>query len=52
MLEDTIIVFTADHGDFMAEHNMAVKGGCILRLLDACAVDRVVPQGGDVPSAE
>ena len=36
VLEDTIIVFTADHGDFMAEHNMSVKGGvfydCLTRV--------------------
>ncbi len=25
--ENTIVVFTADHGDFMGEHGMAVKGG-------------------------
>jgi arylsulfatase A-like enzyme len=25
--DNTIVVFTADHGDFMGEHGMAVKGG-------------------------
>lgn len=34
--ENTIIVFTADHGDFMGEHRMAVKGGvfydCLVRV--------------------
>jgi arylsulfatase A-like enzyme len=25
--ENTIVVFTADHGDFIGEHGMAVKGG-------------------------
>ncbi len=34
--DDTIIVFTADHGDFMGEHGMAVKGGvfydCLVRV--------------------
>ena len=36
MLDNTIIVFTADHGDFMGEHNMVVKGGvfydCLTRV--------------------
>ena len=34
--EDTIVVFTSDHGDFMGEHGMAVKGGifydCLVRV--------------------
>lgn len=34
--ENTMIVFTADHGDFMGEHGMAVKGGvfydCLVRV--------------------
>ena len=34
--DDTIVVFTSDHGDFMGEHNMAVKGGvfydCLTRV--------------------
>ena len=34
--ENTIIVFTADHGDFMGEHDMIVKGGvfydCLVRV--------------------
>ena len=34
--ENTIVVFTADHGDFMGEHGMAVKGGvfydCLVRV--------------------
>jgi arylsulfatase len=34
--ENTVIVFTADHGDFMGEHGMAVKGGvfydCLVRV--------------------
>ena len=33
---ETIVVFTSDHGDFMGEHNMAVKGGvfydCLTRV--------------------
>ena len=34
--DETIVVFTSDHGDFMGEHNMAVKGGvfydCLTRV--------------------
>ncbi len=34
--DDTIVVFTADHGDFMGEHGMLVKGGvfydCLTRV--------------------
>ena len=34
--DNTIVVFTSDHGDFMGEHNMAVKGGvfydCLTRV--------------------
>ncbi len=34
--EDTIVVFTADHGDFIGEHGMSVKGGvfydCLVRV--------------------
>ncbi|MBT4500427.1 MAG: sulfatase-like hydrolase/transferase [Gemmatimonadetes bacterium] len=34
--EDTIVVFCADHGDFMGEHRMACKGGvfydCLTRV--------------------
>ena len=34
--DNTIVVFTADHGDFMGEHGMAVKGGvfydCLVRV--------------------
>ena len=34
--ENTIVVFTADHGDFMGEHDMIVKGGvfydCLVRV--------------------
>ena len=34
--DDTIVIFTSDHGDFMGEHSMAVKGGvfydCLTRV--------------------
>lgn len=48
--ENTIIVFTADHGDFMGEHRMAVKGGvfydCLVRVpLLVSWPDGGVPQG-------
>ena len=49
MLEDTIIVFTADHGDFMGEHNMAVKGGVFYDCLTRVPLIVSFPQGG-VPS--
>ncbi len=46
MLEDTIIVFTADHGDFMAEHNMAVKGGVFYDCLTRVPLILSFPDGG------
>ena len=46
MLEDTIIVFTADHGDFMAEHNMAVKGGVFYDCLTRVPLLVSYPKGG------
>lgn len=46
MLEDTIIVFTADHGDFMAEHNMAVKGGVFYDCLTRVPLIMSFPDGG------
>ena len=49
MLEDTIIVFTADHGDFMAEHNMSVKGGVFYDCLTRVPLIVSFPTGG-VPS--
>ena len=49
MLEDTIIVFTADHGDFMAEHNMSVKGGVFYDCLTRVPLIVSFPKGG-VPS--
>lgn len=36
LADNTIIVFTADHGDFMGEHDMIIKGGlfydCLVRV--------------------
>ena len=49
MLEDTIIVFTSDHGDFMAEHNMVVKGGVFYDCLTRVPLIVSFPKGG-VPS--
>ncbi len=46
MLEDTIVVFTADHGDFMAEHNMAVKGGVFYDCLTRVPLIVSYPKGG------
>ncbi len=51
MLEDTIVVFTADHGDFMAEHNMAVKGGVFYDCLTRVPLILSFPKGG-VPCGE
>ena len=49
MMEDTIIVFTSDHGDFMAEHNMAVKGGVFYDCLTRVPLIVSYPKG-NVPS--
>ena len=51
MLDDTIIVFTADHGDFMVEHNMAVKGGVFYDCLTRVPLIVSFPKGG-VPCGE
>ncbi len=51
MLNDTIIVFTADHGDFMAEHNMSVKGGVFYDCLTRVPLIVSFPKG-DIPSGE
>ena len=48
MVDDTIIVFTADHGDFMAEHNMSVKGGVFYDCLTRVPLILSFPNG-DVP---
>lgn len=51
VLEDTIIVFTADHGDFMTEHNMAVKGGAFYDCLTRVPLIVSFPKG-EVPKGE
>ena len=51
MLEDTIIVFTADHGDFMSEHNMSVKGGVFYDCLTRVPLIISFPKG-DMPIGE
>ncbi len=48
MLDDTIIVFTSDHGDFMGEHSMAVKGGVFYDCLTRVPMIVSYPNG-DVP---
>lgn len=49
--ENTIIVFTADHGDFIGEHGMAVKGGVFYDCLVKVPLIVSWP-GGGVPSGE
>ena len=44
--ENTIIVFTADHGDFMGEHGMAVKGGVFYDALVQVPMIVSWPAGG------
>ncbi len=46
MLEDTILVFASDHGDFMGEHNMAVKGGVFYDCLTRVPLIVSYPNGG------
>ncbi len=48
MMENTIIVFTADHGDFMGEHSMVVKGGVFYDCLTRVPLIVSYP-GGNVP---
>ena len=46
--KDTIIVFTADHGDFAGEHNMMGKGGvfydCLVKVPLIISFPGVVPE--------
>ncbi|MFP4378701.1 MAG: sulfatase, partial [Spirochaetales bacterium] len=47
-LENTILVFCADHGDFAGEFNMMVKGGCFYDCLTR--VPLVISWPGHVPA--
>jgi arylsulfatase A-like enzyme len=49
--ENTIVVFTADHGDFIGEHGMAVKGGVFYDALVQVPMIVSWPDGG-VPQGE
>ncbi|MDA1280249.1 MAG: sulfatase-like hydrolase/transferase [Chloroflexi bacterium] len=44
--ENTIVVFTADHGDFIGEHGMAVKGGVFYDALVRVPLIVSWPGGG------
>lgn len=44
--DNTVIVFTADHGDFMGEHGMAVKGGVFYDCLTRVPLIVSWPSGG------
>jgi choline-sulfatase len=44
--DNTVIVFTADHGDFMGEHGMAVKGGVFYDCLTRVPLIVSWPRGG------
>ncbi len=46
--ENTIVVFTSDHGDFMSEHGMAVKGGVFYDSLVRVPLIVSWP-GGNIP---
>lgn len=46
LCEDTIVVFTSDHGDFMGEHGMAVKGGVFYDCLTRVPLIISWPDGG------
>jgi len=48
--DNTIVVFTADHGDFMGEHGMIVKGGVFYDSLTR--VPLIVSYPGVVPGGE
>jgi len=49
LAEDTIVVYCADHGDFMGEHGMQCKGGalydCLTRVPLALSWPGRVPEG-------
>lgn len=53
-LDDTIIVFCSDHGDFAGEHQMAAKGGvfydCLVRIPMIIVAPDQFPQGQVVTS--
>ena len=44
--DDTIVIFTADHGDFAGEHGMMVKGGVFYDALVKVPLIVSWPQGG------
>ena len=46
--DETIVVFTSDHGDFMGEHSMAVKGGVFYDCLTRVPLIVSYP-AGDLP---
>lgn len=46
--EDTVVVFCADHGDFMGEHAMQCKGGVFYDCLTR--VPLIVSQPGSLPA--
>jgi choline-sulfatase len=48
LADNTIVVFTADHGDFMGEHGMVVKGGVFYDSLTR--VPLIVSYPGVVPA--
>jgi arylsulfatase len=50
LTDNTIVVFTADHGDFMGEHRMIVKGGVFYDSLTR--VPLIVSYPGKVPTNE
>ncbi len=50
LTDNTIVVFTADHGDFMGEHGMIVKGGVFYDSLTR--VPLIISYPGEVPSNE
>ena len=53
-LEETVIVFCADHGDFAGEHQMAAKGGvlydCLVRIPMIIAAPSLLPQNEVISS--